>query len=174
MLLVPSGPFRHTERDTVPDHLLRLTRPDAPEIKIRDYYAININEHRGELLIAKEARYSTSSLRADMRTVDSSNIQREWEFKLTADYRALGQIITYVALARQESNFSIQIRGVLAAFEFTPEVQLANEIMNLGIELLILPETMRAAGNIPRRSALAINTPNIPKFEINMESTPAC
>ena len=120
------------------------------ETRIRNYYSQNIARLRpGERLLDTEHSYPGNRLRVDMRTVDTYNCIREWEFKITADYKALGQILTYVALSRQHYQFRRTVRGVVAAFTFMPEVVTAIEVMNLGIELVTIPPSMRFAGNIP-------------------------
>lgn len=124
------------------------------ELKIRDQYASDLARHRPcEVLIAVEAPLQNSRRRVDMRTLDPTNITREWEFKLVADYRALGQLLTYVALARDSVPDNRIVRGVLAAFEFAPDVELTNERMNLGLELVQLPNWLRRAGAIPNGTA---------------------
>ena len=124
----------------------------ASECRIRDYFSRLIEHQRpGEILVRREQRYSGSLLRADMRTVDQNDLLREWEFKLEADYKALGQILQYLALARTNEKFR-PIRGVIAAFTFTKELRLANEIMNLNLELVELPAWMRGAGALPQSS----------------------
>jgi hypothetical protein len=97
-----------------------------------------------------------------MRTVDCNDLLREWEFKLHADYRALGQILIYVSYARQELGFR-PVQGVIAAFTFLPELRRAVEIMNLNIELLTLPPWMRAAGGVPPDSG-PVRLVRIPKI----------
>ena len=84
-----------------------------------------------------------------MRTVDETGILYEWEFKIRAGYAALGQVITYVGLARRHVDFQKTIRGVLAAFDFHQEVADTVEVMNLGIELVTIPRWMARAGAIP-------------------------
>ena len=119
------------------------------ESRIRDLYAQTLTAERPfERFVKKEVRYPQSPVRADMRTVDYNDLLREWEFKIHADYRALGQILIYVARARKELAFR-PVRGVIAAFTFLPELRHAVEIMNLNIELLTLPPWMRAAGGVP-------------------------
>ncbi|HYH79474.1 MAG TPA: hypothetical protein VEX86_06745 [Longimicrobium sp.] len=121
--------------------------PLAHERQVRDWYAQHLQEVRPhEQLVRTEARFIDSRVRADMRTVDRDDVIREWEFKLVADYAALGQILTYVALARKQYGFERKIRGVIAAFEFSPEFLLVVEVMNLGLELLHIPHWMRNAG----------------------------
>jgi len=118
------------------------------ECQVRDYYAASLASVRPrEVVVRREQRYNGSRLRADLRTVDEVDVLREWEFKLRADYRALGQILQYVALARRAENFRA-IRGVIAAFEFSEELVLANEILNLNLELVHIPQWMRLAGGV--------------------------
>src|SRR5207237_389767 len=115
------------------------------ESRIRDLYAERLEQERPfERFVNKEVRYRLSGVRADMRTVDRRGLLREWEFKIHGDYRALGQILIYVAHARHELGFR-PVQGVIAAFTFLPELRRAVEIMNLNIELLTLPPWMRAA-----------------------------
>ena len=110
----------------------------------------------------KEVTYRESAIRADMRTVDCNGMLREWEFKIHADYQALGQILIYVAHARQEMAFR-PVQGVIAAFSFLPELRRAVDLMNLSIELLTLPAWMRAAGCVPPDSepVRLVSIPNI-------------
>jgi hypothetical protein len=120
------------------------------ETRIRDLYAKQLKEYRpDEQVLKTEPGYVDSPVRGDLRTLDSKNLIRVWEFEIVAAYEGLGQVLTYVALARLELNFDRQIRGVLAAFEFQPEVELAIEIMNLGVEVVRIPEALRLAGEIP-------------------------
>ena len=135
----------------------------ANECRIRDYYAAHLETFRPEEKLARcEQRYSNSSLRADMRTINPQNTIFEWEFKINADYKALGQILQYVALARENEKSRV-IRGVIAAFTFTPELRLANERMNLNLELVLLPTWVRGAGALPLNSAPFLGTriPNL-------------
>ncbi|NWC70365.1 hypothetical protein HX873_20920 [Pseudomonas sp. P7758] len=130
------------------------------ECRVRDEFARGLQNHRaGELLARTEQRYKGTLLRADMRTVDKSDLIREWEFKINADYKALGQILQYVALARQAESFR-PIRGVIAAFSFTPEIIIANEVMNLNLELVVIPGWLRRSGYINEYSAASL--PRIP------------
>jgi hypothetical protein len=132
------------------------------EGRIRDYYAEELGQHRpGELLIATENGYAGTAVRADMRTIDRGNVIRLWEFKIRASYEALGQILVYIAMARRAEGFDRQVRGVIAAFEFQPEIANAIEIMNLSIELVTLPRVLALAGGIPAGPATAA-IPNIP------------
>lgn len=136
----------------------------AKEREVRDYYAQHLGRARPhEHLAKKEQGYVLSRLRADMRTIDLHDTIREWEFKLHADYRAIGQILTYVALARRELGFRA-VRGVVAAFSFAEEVSLANEVMNLNLELVTLPDWMRGAGKVAGRPT-KFNLPKIPNIQ---------
>lgn len=138
-----------------------------PEVKIRDLYAECLSFQRPkERLLGTETTFQNSRFRSDMRTIDSEDIVREWEFKICAGYGALGQILTYVALSRcLASNGKTVIRGVLAAFDFEPEIVLANEQLNLGIEFLSLPRWMRRAGGVPEQLSLSVPLVQIPKLQ---------
>jgi hypothetical protein len=132
------------------DPVEQKTSTFSHECRIRDFYANNLSRERAdELLLDTEHSFSDGSTRADMFTVDKSDLMRIWEFKIKADYEALGQILTYVALAKQKTDFKRSIRGVIAAFEFRREIQIAIEVLNLGIEQVIIPAWMAQAGNIP-------------------------
>jgi RecB family endonuclease NucS len=136
----------------------------AHETHIRNAYSTNLSFYRPlEALIKREVSYSMAPVRADMRTVDQDDILREWEFKLTADYSALGQILTYVALARREYKFQRQVRGVIAAFQIPGLVRETIETMNLGIELVSIPYYLCAAGNVPL-NMVSISLPPIGLF----------
>ncbi|MGF6947886.1 hypothetical protein QF028_000379 [Neobacillus sp. B4I6] len=120
------------------------------ETRIRNLYANNLNHLRAnEILIGTEQWYTGTRLRVDMRTVGENGVLREWEFKIFADYDALGQIITYVAMSRLREKFERPVQGVIAAFSFHEEIPKAIEVMNLGIELVTIPRWMRLAGKIP-------------------------
>ena len=122
----------------------------AHECRIRDLFVQELPIQRpSERLITTEFTYPGASARVDMRTVDATNLLREWEFKIHADYSALGQILTYVALQRRQLNFTRPVRGVIAAFTFQREIMDAIEILNLGIELVRIPAWMAKAGQIP-------------------------
>lgn len=137
----------------------------AHECRIRNLFAESFAELRSdERVIATEHRCGATSIRADLRTVDKNNVLREWEFKIRASYEALGQILTYVAMARQRENFTRTIRGVIAAFEFQPEIKDAIEIMNLGIELVSIPPWMAKAGEIPLTTLQTHDVVVIPKI----------
>lgn len=121
----------------------------AREVRIRDLYAARLQELRpNEKLIKTEYIFIGARARADMRTLDSSEVLRIWEFKIIADYSGLGQALTYLALTRHESRHSRTVKGVLAAFEIPDEIRLTNEVLNLGLELVLIPQTLRHAGGI--------------------------
>ncbi len=128
------------------------------EVRIQKAYAERLNDLRdGEELISSSHRFDCCDLIADMATVDQTNTIRIWEFKIRADYKSLGQIVTYLALERYEEVIKNwvpaqgpkRIVGVLAAFEFQPEIMLANVVMNLGIECVVIPPFLRNAGGVP-------------------------
>ena len=121
----------------------------AHECKVRDVFAEYLSQLRpDERLIKKELRYSTAARRVDMRTVDRAGTLREWEFKIYADHRTLGQLLIYLAHARREHGFR-PIRGVIAAFSIPEELRLAVEVMSLSIEFVTIPAWMREAGSVP-------------------------
>jgi hypothetical protein len=136
-----------------------VARPNPPEVeyaretKVRDAYSEGLAEERpGERLLSTEHRYVTEdgrALRGDMKTLDSDDVIRIWEFKICADYSALGQVLVYVALARKNLGFQKVVRGVIAAFEFPPEVAEAIEMLNLNIEKVALPAKYQLAGEVP-------------------------
>jgi len=141
----------------------------AAERAVRDAYAGRLSEFRpDERLWKAEHTYPPSMLRGDMRTVDQLNRVRIWEFKIKAGFDGLGQILTYVALARLETHFSRPVLGVLAAFEFPGELLTAIEVLNLGIEAVRLPEQLRLAGTVPSTAA-SVLVPRIPL----LSATPA-
>jgi hypothetical protein len=122
----------------------------AHECRVRDLYAARLVEFRPlEKLLKTENTFAGSRVRADMRTVDSGNVLRIWEFKIAASYQGLGQVLAYLAMERLETNFRRVVRGVLAAFSFQSEVRAAVDVLNLGIELVELPVKLRLAGGIP-------------------------
>jgi hypothetical protein len=122
----------------------------AHECRIRDLYAGRLTSLRPRELVAqREVRYANSLIRADLRTLDEDNVIREWEFKLQADYRALGQVLSYVAQAKLEFTFARTVTGVIAAFSIPPEIRLAVQVNNLGIELVDIPAWMRLGGAAP-------------------------
>lgn len=134
----------------------------AAERDIRDAYASRLREFRpAERLWKTEHTYRPSLLRGDLRTVDELNRVRIWEFKIKARFDALGQVLTYVALARHELHFSRPVLGVLAAFEVPTKLRQTIEILNLGIEVVILPEQLRLAGRVPL-TAHRTTIPHIP------------
>jgi hypothetical protein len=133
------------------------------ECRIRDFYAQQIASQRPrERVIAREYHYRGARARADLRTVDEAQVLREWEFKIRADYRALGQVLVYIAMARHEVGFNRQVRGVIAAFEVPSDLRLAIETLNLNIEFVTLPSWMAGAGEVPVTAANPIPIPVIP------------
>lgn len=121
----------------------------ANECKIRDCYMKNLKLLRpNEMCISKELSFNSSSLRVDMQTVDTNNIFRDWEFKIHADYKALGQLLTYMAYNKLENSFSQNILGVIAAFSFQSELEQTIRVWGLPIELVKIPIWMKNAGNI--------------------------
>ncbi|MDM1328907.1 hypothetical protein [Acinetobacter indicus] len=139
--------------------MFHKTKTYEHECAIRNYYAKNLEFFReNKKLIGKELRYSSTYLRSDMRTIDTSNYLREWEFKIFADYKALGQILQYLALSRSETD--LPVRGVIAAFDFSKELIFTNERLNLNLELVHLPEWIRNAGKSRKNRNLIL--PEIP------------
>ena len=148
----------------VPDETAyeRLAVAYAHERAIRDHYALRLSDLRpGERLLDTEHADPGSSIRSDMRTIDVDNVIRIWEFKIHGSYQGLGQVLTYVASARRAARFATPVRGVLAAFAFRPEVVAAVEMLNLGIELVVIPETLRRAGGLLSPSG-PVSAPIIP------------
>lgn len=131
------------------------------ECRIRNCFAKNLSDLRpNERLIATESVYEGTGTRVDMRTIDKFNVLREWEFKIEAGYSALGQILTYLAMARLRDNFQNRITGVIAAFDFHPELAKVIEVMNLGVELVTIPQWMARAGRVPLAPATNPRKPN--------------
>ncbi|MGW4129851.1 hypothetical protein [Amycolatopsis japonica] len=127
-------------------------------------YAARLAEFRPqERLLKTEVGFTGSRVRADMQTVDRWNVLRIWEFKIEASYGGLGQILAYLALERQASSFQRDVRGVLAAFSIQPEIRTAVDVLNLGIELVVLPLKLRLAGGIPTMTRF-VPVPDIPAF----------
>ena len=122
---------------------------DLPrETDVRTFYMNNLKYLRpGEKCIGTELSYKSTSIRADARTIDDRNLIREWEFKIHADYNALGQILTYVATAKYETDFSREIRGVIAAFYFREDLRRTVEVMNLNVDLILIPSWLRIPGS---------------------------
>lgn len=139
----------------------------AHECRIRDLYANRLKEFRpAEKLLKTEYKFDGSFVRADMRTVDVSDIIRVWEFKLVGSYEGLGQILTYMALARLAEDFSRPVKGVFAAFGWQQEVRMAVEVLNLGVELVTIPAKLRLAGGVPAKLASLSPPPVIPYLPI--------
>lgn len=126
-----------------------LNNDFAKECKIRDCYMKNLKSLRpNEICISKELPLNSASLRVDMQTVDTNNIFRDWEFKIYADYKSLGQLLTYIAYSKLENGFSQDVLGVIAAFSFQPELEQTIRIWGLPIELVKIPTWMKNAGNL--------------------------
>ncbi|MGX9456543.1 hypothetical protein ACWU37_05680 [Photobacterium damselae subsp. damselae] len=113
------------------------------ELEIRDNFATRLNEFRpDEKLINCEQPYSEVALRTDMQTVDRGNTIRIWEFKVTADYSAIGQLIVYLHLKRKETQFRRNVVGVLAATEFPSYIREAVIASGLNIELYTINKSI--------------------------------
>lgn len=136
----------------------------AHECRIRDAFAAKLTELRpGELVSKRDVRYLTSTVRADLRTVDRGNVIREWEFKVEADYSSIGQALTYLAQAKLDLGFDRTVLGVIAAFTIPREIRLAVSVNNLGIELVEIPTHLCEAGFVPSGSAAGRVIPAIPR-----------
>jgi len=146
----------------------------AHECKIRDFYSSQLANYRpNELVVQREATFEGFLLRADLRTVDTKNVLREWEFKIRADYSSLGQILTYSALIRQQTNFTRDVQGVIAAFDIPEHLVKAIRINNLNIELVVLPQWMARAGGVPLSPTAPnpVTVPHIPHLSDATTST---
>ncbi|MGE8165952.1 hypothetical protein ACQKRQ_38150 [Paraburkholderia sp. NPDC080076] len=127
----------------------------AFECHIRDYFAANLQRFRPNELVSKcEVAYRTSRIRADLRTINQADVIFEWEFKIEADYSAIGQVMAYSAYAKIEFDFKRTVRPVIAAFRFPEEIRKAIEVNNLGIEIVQLPASLRAAGALPHSQVM--------------------
>jgi hypothetical protein len=151
------------EDTPAPPPLSRKTAQEfARETQIRDLYARRLQDFRPhERLIKTETSFADTRVRADMRTVDKDNLLRIWEFEIHASYEGLGQALTYLALARKELDFAQRVCGVLAAFTIQQEILTAIEVLNLGIEPVIVPKHLAQAGGIPL-DATPVTLPDIP------------
>ncbi|MBN9654700.1 hypothetical protein J0K78_10535 [Halobacillus sp. GSS1] len=119
------------------------------ECLIRDEYGQQIDQLKpGQIVIGRETSYEESKIRVDLQTVDQNDVFREWEFKLYADYKALGQVLTYVTQRKLETNFDTEVIGVIAAFEFQPELVKTIRVLNLAIELVTVPNWLANAGKV--------------------------
>ena len=99
-----------------------------------------------------------------MRTIGRSNTIREWEFKLEAGHKALGQVLTYMTQARLELGEKARIEGVIAAFTFEDFLQTTITTERLHIELVTLPEWIDNAGK-------ATDLPKSPLVSIPQDET---
>jgi RecB family endonuclease NucS len=121
----------------------------ARETAMRDCYAKELATYRpNEHEVSREALPGSASKRADLFTIDKSNIFRVWEFKIRADSNAIGQLLVYLALCRRHYPTDT-IRPVLAAAEFHDDVRYAIEALNLNIEVVDLPPSVLGAGKVP-------------------------
>jgi hypothetical protein len=144
----------------------------APEVKIRDLYAARLGDFRpNEKLLRTEYSFAEARVRADMRTLDSDNVLRIWEFKLVADHSGLGQALTYLALARLAERFERPVKGVLAAFAIGANIRTTNEVLNLGLELVVIPPTLRLAGAVLPSTHSQIALPDIALPDIPIRAT---
>ena len=140
----------------------------APECQIRNYYARNLNNVRPmEKLIGTELVHKPLSIRADMRTVDEQELIREWEFKIEADYKAIGQIMVYIASLKIKYNFKRPIRGVIAAVKIPDLIRRTITINSLEIELVQIPSWLCNGGKPIRRQDNFAKNINIPINDIN-------
>jgi len=132
------------------------------EARVRSFYMEHLNSlHPEQRCVGIEVGYRNSSVRADARTVNKLNLRREWEFKIGADYSALGQILTYMATAKHDMNFKREIRGVIAAFSFRTDLVHTIEVLNPNVELVTIPNWVRYAGRVPMNLE-ASRPPSIP------------
>ncbi|MFF2395891.1 hypothetical protein [Nocardia sp. NPDC058114] len=144
----------------------------AHECAIRNEYAKRLADFRpDEKLLKTEWAFANARARADMRTIDRSDMLRIWEFKIVADYSGLGQALTYLALTRLEKDFKVPVKGVLAAFVIPDEIRTANEVLNLGLEFVEIPSQLRRAGDIPISAGRAPTLPDIPTALISPTTT---
>lgn len=113
------------------------------ELQIRDNFADRLTEFRpDEKLLGCEQYYSKFALRTDMETIDKDNTIRVWEFKVVADYSAIGQLIVYLHIKRQATNFERNVVGVLAATEFPLHICEAVIASGLNIELYTINKSV--------------------------------
>ncbi|MCG3865810.1 MULTISPECIES: hypothetical protein [unclassified Photobacterium] len=116
---------------------------DIKELKMRDSYAKRLREFRpDERLISREGTIHGTSLRTDMITVDIKNVIRVWEFKVTADYSALGQLLVYLHLKRKETEFKKSVIGVLAVTEISEYIKEVIISSGLNIEIVLLNKSI--------------------------------
>jgi hypothetical protein len=141
----------------------------AHECRVRDLYATRMSEFRpGEVLIGTETCFAASNRRADLKSVDAANILRLYEFKLVAGPAAIGQVLTYVHLEQHELGYGRDIRGVLAAFRFEPDVIETIRAMHLPIEIVMLPPHLARAGGVPIGYTASKPLPTFSMFVSNL------
>lgn len=140
----------------------------AHECRIRDLFARRMHEFRpGEILISTESSFPSSNRRADLKSVDVRNVLRLYEFKLIATPAAVGQALTYINLEQQAVGYDREVRGVLAAFRFEPDVIPTIRAMHLPIEVVTLPPHLARAGGVPLNCAPPTRLPDFSKFPNN-------
>lgn len=111
------------------------------ERQLRDKFAARLSDFRpNEKLLGCEITYRCG-LRSDMETIDKDNTVRIWEFKLNADYSAIGQLIVYMAMKRNENKGKKKIVGVLAAVEIPKFIEEAIYSSGLNIEVVSIPKS---------------------------------
>ena len=145
---------------------MKKDKNQEKEVRIRDAYALRLHEYRpNEKLIDTEITDKKFKLRTDMRTVDKFNVLREWEFKIKADYSALGQVLVYAANLRKKHSFRKIIKPVIAAVEIPVEIRNAILYNCLDIELVKIPIEVHNAGKkiLNRRKRNPLNKIKIPK-----------
>jgi len=134
------------------------------ECAIRDAYAKNLNDIWGgeEKLIGTEIVHLSEGVRADMRTVNKREVITEWEFKLVADYSAIGQILVYMALLKEFYGFKRSVRGIIAAITIPEKIRLAVKINALEVDLVEIPTWLYNAGKptlVQKTSSKSIHIP---------------
>lgn len=153
---------------------INLIESDIPfeyekETKIRDHYADNLGDLRKkEVLIGREVKTHNHNLSIDMLTVDHKNTIRVWEFKLTADYSAIGQLIVYMALKKQETGGTRRIKGVIAAVNIPDFISESINMSLLDIELVEIPKTIINCGLPPYQQCNTKVEINYPKENVNV------
>ncbi|MBA6295971.1 hypothetical protein [Colwellia sp. MB02u-9] len=147
---------------------INLKESDIPfeherETKIRDHYAANLDDLRpNERLIGCEVKTKKHNLSVDMQTVDHNNVLRLWEFKVVANYSAIGQLLVYIAQKKIELLGSKRVIGVIAAVDIPEFIVDAINMSDLHIELVKIPKTIINCGLISQvqsNNNLKINYP---------------
>ena len=123
------------------------------ETEVRNIFASHFNDLRGggEKLIGYENKCGDSFLRSDLRSILPDGTILEWEFKLEADYSALGQVLVYMSKVKSEYNFNRKVRGVIAALCIPEKIIEAVYKNGLDIELVTIPKwVLIETGAIPK------------------------